>query len=102
MSYRLVEHFELNHEEGPRYRVVMREWAPNWVNSECPHTCKTSHPRLTQTHSSQACAAFLMLPALNAAELAAASLSMVLSMRPCTASCHDLLQACSACCEPLL
>jgi hypothetical protein len=33
MSYRLVECFSLHKEDGPRFKVQLREWAPDWVQA---------------------------------------------------------------------
>jgi hypothetical protein len=85
MGYRLVEHFEQNREEGPRYRVVMREWTPDWAKSEHPQACIPVHPHThcTQKHRWKCTVFFalqtVMLPALDAAVLAAAFLDMGMS-----------------------
>lgn len=33
MSYRYVEYFSLHKEDGPRFKVHLREWVPDWVQA---------------------------------------------------------------------
>lgn len=33
MSYRYVEYFSLHKEDGPRFKVQLREWVPDWVQA---------------------------------------------------------------------